>query len=276
MAHAKTKGATHVITHGALQSNHARQTAAAACQMGMKSCLLFEHRVEDPNDDYLHSGNLLLGNLYGADTRHFEKGADMNAAMESVADELREKGGTPYIIPGGASTPTGALGYVDCAREILLQADDIELQVDHIVHATGSAGTQAGLLVGLRAALSDIPVLGIGVNAPKEIQEERVFDLALRTAKLIGLSEAVTRDDVIANCDFIGNGYGVPTPQMVDAILLLAQLEGLLFDPVYSGKGLAGMIQLIQQGHFSDCKTIVFIHTGGSAGLFAYRDIFDT
>lgn len=275
MADAKAQGATQVITQGAVQSNHARQTAAAACQMGMKSSLLFEHRVEDPSDDYLQSGNVLLGKLYGADMRHFEKGADMNAAMESVADELREKGEIPYIIPGGASTPTGALGYIDCAREILFQARDIGLQVDHVVHATGSAGTQAGLLVGLRAALSDVPVLGIGVNAPKDIQEERVFSLALQTAELIGHSDTVTRDDVVANCDYIGDGYGVSTPQMVEAVLLLARLEGLLFDPVYSGKGLAGMIHLVKQGHFSDCKSIVFIHTGGSASLFAYRELFD-
>lgn len=275
MADARANGATHVVTQGAVQSNHARQTAAAACKMGMKSTLLFEHRVANPSEDYLRSGNLLFDRLYGAEILNFEKGADMNAGMAKVSEALRKRGETPYIIPGGASTPTGALGYVDCAREILLQADELNLQVDQIVLATGSAGTQAGLLTGLRVAGSDIPVLGIGVNAPRDVQEERVFRLAEQTADLIEHTGAVTRGDVVANCDFIGDGYGVPTAQMVDAVLMLARLEGLLFDPVYSGKGLAGLISLIRSGYFSGCKTIVFVHTGGSAGLFAYREVFD-
>ena len=196
--------------------------------------------------------------------------------MEEVAEELRSNGKTPYIIPGGGSNPIGALGYVDCALELMSQASKGGLVVDHIVHATGSAGTQAGLVVGLKASHAGIPLLGIGVNAPQELQEEKVYKLAMETADFVGAPDVVKRWDVVANCDYVGDGYGIPTKEMNDAVMLLARLEGLLFDPVYSGKGLAGMIDLIGNGFFTGAENIVFIHTGGSAGLFGYSDQLDT
>jgi len=269
MAEAKEMGATSIITQGAMQSNHARQTVAAACKLGMKCELILEQRVEKP--DYLHSGNLLLDRLMGAETRVVSKGSDINAAMERVADEHRQRGDSPYIIPGGASTPIGALGYVDCARELMVQADEANLPIDVVVHATGSAGTQAGLVAGFKACNSDISVLGIGVNASREVQEERVFKLACETAALIEAGVTIGRSDITVNCDYIGDGYGISTRGMVTAVRLLARLEGLLFDPVYTGKGLAGMIDLVQKGYFSKVRSIVFVHTGGSAGLFAYQ-----
>ena len=274
MAEAVSEGATCVITQGAVQSNHARQTAAAASRLGLKCVLLFENRVAEPKDEYLHSGNVLLDQIFGAEFHHYPKGTDMNEAMSSVADELRSKGETPFVIPGGASNTVGALGYVDCARELLVQADDMGIDIDHVVHATGSAGTQAGLVAGLCVSGSDIPVLGIGVNAPRDVQEKRVFDLACETAKLLGSPDAVGRDDIVANCNYIGEGYGVSTPEMVEAVQLLARLEGLLFDPVYSGKALAGFIDLVRKGRFSNDGSVVFIHTGGAVALFAYRDLF--
>ena len=272
MADAQQNKATAIITQGAVQSNHARQTAAAACKLGMTCELVFEKRVSDASEPYLESGNVFLDHLFGAGIREVDKGSDMNAAMEAVADELRAQGETPYIIPGGGSNPIGALGYVGCALELIAQANDSGLDIDHIVHATGSAGTQAGLVVGVNGSSSGVPVYGIGVNAPKDAQEEKVYKLAVETAELVGAGGAVTREDIVANCDYVGDGYGVPTQAMNDAVLLLARLEGLLFDPVYSGKGLAGMIDLIQKGHFRDARNLVFVHTGGSAGLFAYRD----
>ncbi len=276
MADALQKNATAVITQGAVQSNHARQTVAAACKLGLKCELVFEKRVSDATEPYLESGNVFLDHLFGASIREVEKGSDMNVAMQDVADELSAKGETPYIIPGGGSNPIGALGYVDCALELIVQANEMNLVIDHVVHATGSAGTQAGLVVGLKAMHSGIPLLGIGVNAAKNDQEEKVYKLACTTADLIGAAGLVERDDIVANCDYVGDGYGVPTKSMNDAVLLLARLEGLLFDPVYSGKGLAGMIDLIGTGEFKDAENIVFIHTGGSAGLFAYRDRLST
>ena len=173
-------------------------------------------------------------------------------------------------VPGGGSTPVGALGYVNCALEVMTQAEDLGLQIDALVHATGSAGTQAGLVAGLAAIESDLYLLGIGVRAPQEKQETMVYDLAKRTMDHLGAGFEVARDRVHANCDYIGDGYGLPTDSMREAVKLLARLEGILFDPVYSGKGLAGMIDLVRQGHFADAKNIVFLHTGDSASLFGY------
>ena len=160
--------------------------------------------------------------------------------------------------------------------ELLGQSNEQGLIIDHLVTATGSAGTHAGLIVGLKAMRSDMPLLGIGVNAPKDKQEQRVFDLACETADYIGAKGVVSRADIVANCDYVGDGYGIPTKSMNDAVLLLARLEGLLFDPVYSGKALAGMIDLVTNGYFEGAKNIVFLHTGGSAALFAYADQLNT
>jgi L-cysteate sulfo-lyase len=151
------------------------------------------------------------------------------------------------------------------------QANERGLVIDHLVTATGSAGTQGGLVVGLKAMNANIPLLGVGVSAPKDVQEHKVFDLAVETAEYIGAPGVVEREDVIANCDYVGEGYGIPTDAMNDAVLLLARQEGLLFDPVYSGKALAGLIDLVSKGHFKGAKNIVFLHTGGSAALFAYK-----
>jgi len=271
MADAIQNGADTIITQGAVQSNHARQTAAAAAKVGMQCELLFENRIENPAERYLNSGNVFLDHLFGANIHHFDKGADMNAAMENKAASLSASGKRPYIIPGGGSNKIGALGYVNCALELLTQANGQGLVINHIIHATGSAGTQAGLIAGLKATNSNIPLLGIGVSAPQAEQEEKVFKLADETADYIGAAGCVRRDDVIANCDYVGEGYGIPTQGMKDAVSLLATMEGLLFDPVYSGKGLAGMIDLIKNNHFGKDDNVVFLHTGGSMGLFGYR-----
>jgi L-cysteate sulfo-lyase len=213
---------------------------------------------------------VLLDRLLGANMHHYPKATDMNQAMSDFAEELRRKGKHPYIIPGGGSNPVGALGYVNCALELLAQANDQGLVIDHLVHATGSTGTQAGLIVGLKAMHSGIPLLGIGVNAPKELQEENVYKLAVETADYVGAGGCVQRDDVVANCDYVGEGYGITTDSMKEAVSLLARLEGILADPVYSGKGLAGMFDLIRKGYFRKDENVVFLHTGGSAGLFGY------
>jgi L-cysteate sulfo-lyase len=270
VADAIEKKADVIITQGAVQSNHARQTAAAACKVGMDCELIFEKRVEDADDAYKTSGNVLLDRIYGANIREVAKGSDMDAEMEALAKELRAAGKTPYIVPGGGSNTIGALGYLNCALEFMTQANDEGIVIDHVVHATGSAGTQAGLAVGLKMTHSNIPLLGIGVNAPRDAQEEKVWKLAEETAEYVGAPGCVQREDIVANCDYVGDGYGLPTKAMNDAVLLLARLEGLLFDPVYSGKGLAGLIDLVQKGHFNGADSIVFIHTGGSAGLFGY------
>lgn len=276
MAAALAEGADTIVTVGAVQSNHVRQTAAAACKLGLACEVLLEHRVAEPSAPYAESGNVFLDKIFGANLREYPGGTDFAAAMEAVSEEIRSAGGKPYIIPGGASNAIGALGYVNCAIELLQQAEDQGLVIDRLVTATGSAGTQAGLAVGLKAMRSQLPLLGIGVNVAKDSQEEKVYTLACETAEYIGKPGIVAREDIVANCDYVGDGYGVPTDGMNEALLLLARQEGLLFDPVYSGKALAGMIDLIRNGEFDGARNIVFLHTGGSAALFAYLDQLQT
>jgi len=275
MAEALQQGADTIVTVGAVQSNHVRQTAAAACKLGLQCEVLLEHRVIDPSEPYANSGNVLLDRIFGANLREYAGGTDFDRAMRDVAAEVTTNGGKPYLIPGGASNKVGALGYVNCAIELLGQVNDQGLDIGHIVTATGSAGTQGGLIVGLKAMESDIPLLGIGVNAPQDAQEAKVYQLACETAEYIGKPGCVAREDVVANCDYIGDGYGVPTESMNEAVLMLARYEGLLLDPVYSGKALAGMIDLIRNGSLGS-GNIVFLHTGGSAALFAYVDQLQT
>ncbi|WP_170480660.1 D-cysteine desulfhydrase [Ruegeria arenilitoris] len=275
MADAVQKGADTIITQGATQSNHARQTAAAAAKLGMECHILLEDRTGSNDRNYILNGNVLLDRLHGATVSKRVGGADMNSEMETLAAQLRDSGRSPYVIPGGGSNPIGALGYANCARELTEQAVTAGLKVDALVHATGSSGTQAGLVAGLAALRSDIHLLGIGVRAPKEKQEAMVYDLAVRTAKLMGAGDQIDREAVRANCEYVGAGYGLPTPGMIEALKLLARTEGLLFDPVYSGKGLDGLIDQIRKGYFDGMENVVFLHTGGSAALFGYPDTFD-
>lgn len=272
MGEALEQGADTIITVGAVQSNHVRQTVAAACKLGLKCEVLLEHRVSDPSDLYKDSGNVFLDRLFGANLREYPADSDFDAEMETIAEEIRSAGGKPYIVPGGASNTVGALGYVQCGVELLEQAKEMSLPIDHLVTATGSAGTHAGLAVGIRGSGSDMPIQGFGVRAPQDVQEERVYNLAVETAEMVGVPGCVAREDIVADCNYIGPGYGEPTDSMNEAILMLARYEGLLFDPVYSGKALAGMIDYVRTGRYSRGETIVFLHTGGSAGLFAYAD----
>lgn len=274
MAEALAEEADTVITQGATQSNHARQTAGIAAKLGLACHLLLEDRTGYADEAYTLSGNVLLDQLHGATISKRPGGADMQKEMDALAADLRKKGKRPYVIPGGGSNPVGALGYVNAALELLAQATDMGLKIDHVVHATGSAGTQAGLVAGLAMLNSQIPVLGIGVRAPKERQEANVFALAEKTCAHVGVPGAVKREHVVANCDYVGQGYGIPTQGMVEALKLVAQKEGILLDPVYSGKGMAGLIDLIQKGHFKKEENVVFLHTGGSVGLFGYANAF--
>jgi L-cysteate sulfo-lyase len=276
MADAVERGADTIITQGATQSNHARQTCAIAAKLGMESHILLEDRTGYHDEAYAHNGNVLLDQLHGATISIRPADSDMNAEMENLALQLRDDGKKPYVIPGGGSNETGALGYVNAAFELTHQANERSLRIDHLVHATGSAGTQAGLVVGMEAMNSGIPVYGIGVRAPKQKQEENVYALAQRTLDFMGLNpDLVAREKVVANSDYVGDGYGLPTNTMVEAVKMLAQFEGILLDPVYSGKGFAGLIDLIRKGHFKQGENVVFLHTGGSVSLFAYPQIFD-
>jgi L-cysteate sulfo-lyase len=274
MAEAQAMGADTVMTQGATQSNHARQTAAFAAKLGMACHILLEDRTGSNDANYNGNGNVLLDHLHGASTSKRAGGKDMAAEMELVAEKLRGEGRKVYIIPGGGSNATGALGYVNCAFELVSQANERGLVIDHLVTATGSAGTQAGLITGLKAMNVGIPLTGIGVRAPKEKQEESVFNLAVKTAEKLGCPGVVSRADVVADSNYVGAGYGVPAPDTLEAIAMFAQLEGLLLDPVYSGKGAAGLIDYCRKGRFKKGERVVFLHTGGSAALFGYDAVF--
>ena len=274
MADALGQNADVIVTQGAVQSNHVRQTAAAAAKLGLKCQILLERRVPGTAPDYETTGNVFLDRLYGAEVEFRPGGCDMNVEAEKHCNALRAKGAKAYLIPGGGSNKIGALGYAACVQELLEQANSRGLAIQRIVHATGSAGTQAGIIAGLAALGVEIPVLGISVRQPKDKQEEVVFKLACDTAQHLGTEGAVTRDQVVAFDDYVGPGYGQPTPEMVEAIRLTAIHEGILLDPVYSGKGMAGLIGLIRQGFFDRQENVIFLHTGGAVALFAYEALF--
>ncbi len=272
---ARAQGAAHVVTQGAVQSNHVRQTAAVAAMYGMKCTALLEHRIDTNDRDYLQSGNVLLDKLFGCEIEYRPGGIDMNAEAETFGQTLRDGGEKVYVIPGGGSNKVGALGYVSCAQELVRQADEMGLRIDRVVTATGSAGTHAGLVVGLEGENAGIPVLGIGVRLPRDRQEANVFRLAESTADYVGVRGGIARSSVVANCDYVGQGYGIPTDGMIAAVRMLARLEGILLDPVYSGKAMAGMIDLIRTGEIRKQETVVFLHTGGAVGLFGYTGVFE-
>ncbi len=276
MAEAQAQGADLVITQGATQSNHARQTAACAAKLGIDCHILLEDRTGSNDPNYNLNGNVFLDFLHGATAeKRPGSGLDMNAEMEAVAEKFRAEGRNVYTIPGGGSNPTGALGYANAAMELVTQANNMGLRIDRLIHATGSAGTQAGLVVGLKAINAQIPLLGIGVRAPKPKQEENVYNLAVKTAEKLGCPGVVSREDVEANTDYVGEGYGIPTKEGLAAIEMFARLEGILLDPVYSGKGAAGLIDLVRKGAFAGDENIVFLHTGGGVALFGYTAAFD-
>ncbi len=266
------QGADIVVTQGAVQSNHVRQTAAAACRYGLDCHGLLERRVTKTGNDYEHTGNVFLDHLFGATLEFRPPGLNMNEEAQTAAEKLRQQGRRPYVIPGGGSNEIGALGYAECAEELVAQANDQNIKIDWLVMGTGSTGTQAGLLAGLHVIGSDIPVMGVSVRQKQEIQIKAVHALAEKTVKkLNGGNIPVSK--VIVEDGYVGEGYGVPAQSTLEAIKLAARQEGILLDPVYSGKGFAGMIGLTRSGFFGANDNIVFLHTGGSAALFAYEDV---
>jgi D-cysteine desulfhydrase len=273
VADALQQGADTLVTQGAVQSNHCRLTLAAAVREGLKCRLVLEQRVAGSYDPRA-SGNNFLFHLLGAEALSVvEGGTDMGAAMADVATALSAEGRRPYVIPGGGSNPLGALGYVACAQEIAAQSFDMGVSFDHIVCASGSAGTHAGLLVGLQAMHAKAELIGINVRRPRAEQEANVHALAEQVAKLVGLPGGMPRHTVEALDDWVGPGYSLPTDEMIEAVRKLARLEGVLLDPVYTGKAMAGLIGLVRRGAFRKGERVLFVHTGGAPSLFAYQDV---
>jgi D-cysteine desulfhydrase len=272
VAEALAQGADTLITVGAVQSNHCRLTLAAAVKEGMRCRLVLEQRVPNSYNPKA-SGNNFLFQLLGVEqVSVVEGGSDLAGAMQALAADVEAAGRKAYIIPGGASTPLGSLGYVSCAEEILAQTYDRGLRIDHVVCASGSAGTHAGLAVGFLGNNAQIPITGINVRRKREEQEPNVHKLAQETAALLGMRTCIPREAITALGDWVGPGYSLPTPEMIDAVRVLARLEGILLDPVYTGKAMAGLIALVKDGRFRKGENVLFVHTGGAAGLFAYQE----
>jgi D-cysteine desulfhydrase len=264
IADALQQKATTVITAGAPQSNHARQTAAAAARYGLQ-CVLVLGPLAPPE----RQGNLLLDDLFGARIR-WAGDRDRHALMEEVAAEERSAGRKAYIIPYGGSNAIGASAYVVAMDELFRQALHQGLHLDHIVIASSSGGTQAGIVTGARALSFRGRILGISVDKPAAALRRIIVDLSQLTAAHLGLHEEVEPEHVHISDAYLGEGYGVLGEAEREAIRLVARTEGLLLDPVYTGRAMAGLIDLTRQGEFASQETVLFWHTGGTPALFAY------
>ena len=260
-----------VVTVGAVQSNHARQTAAACTLMGLKCLIIFEQRLKDAPEAYMKSGNVFLNKLFGADIKICPQNEDVVKYTEKIIKDIKSKGTNVYFIPGGGSNAVGALGYVECLNEIIKENN--KYNFTQIVHATGSSGTQAGLLAGKKYFNCNIPITGICVRHKKDIQIDKVYAEAKKACEKLQC-EILDKSDVIVYDEYIGSGYGEPTEGMVEATKLLAKKEAILLDPVYTGKGFAGLIGLIRKKKFSKNDKVLFIHTGGAVSLSAYEWAF--
>ena len=274
LADAKKQGADTLITIGGLQSNHARQTAAAAAKFGFNCELILQEVAGSPQHNYADNGNILLDHLFGASIHQLSLDQDCDEYASKLVNELKLNGQHPYLIPMGGSDEIGSLGYVRCANEILKQLSGQETKIDQIILATGSAGTQAGFLAGLIAGNSSIPVLGINVSRGEKEQTELVDSLLRKVLLKLNIDEELANKRVFTNGNYYGDSYGVPTQGMISAVKQCASLEGLLLDPVYTGKAMAGLMDLCRKKIIKPDSNILFLHTGGSTGLFAYQEVF--
>ncbi len=265
IAEALAEGAETVLTVGAAQSNHARQTAAAAAMYGLRSVLILAGT--DPEE---WNGNLLLDDLLGARVR-WAGDNPLHETMMEVGVEEETDGRHPYLIPVGGSNPTGAMGYVGAMEELVGQLQELQLDVDAVVFASSSGGTQAGLMVAAKALGFKGQVVGISVAKMEQGLREILRELAPQTAERLRLEQSFDQTDIVVHDEYVGGGYGVLGDAERQAIRLVASTEGILLDPVYTGRAMAGLIDLIRKGTFGRKHTVVFWHTGGTPALFAYN-----
>lgn len=270
VADALAQNADTLISCGAVQSNHCRLTLAAAVKEGLRCRLVLEERVPGSYKPEA-SGNNFLFRLLGVEKiTVVPGGSDIPAAMQQVAEDLAKEGRKGYIIPGGGSNAIGAIGYVACAQEIQDQLFEKNIRIDRIVVASGSAGTHSGLLTGVCGCNMNIPVVGIGVSRDPKDQDPMVYNLVRKTVERVGVKQEIPQEAVVTFGDYWRPQYSVPNKKMVEAVNLMAKTEGILLDPVYTGKAMAGLIGLSRNGYFKKGENILFVHTGGSPGLYAY------
>lgn len=272
LAEALAQGATTVVTVGGVQSNHARQTAAAAARLGLHCELVLPRVGMHGGELHERNGNVLLDQLFGARVHIVADAVAAGSAMGEIRARVAREGGTLAFVPAGGSTPTGSLGYVAAALEFADQARAAGFKPTAIVLAASTGGTLAGLVVGLRAAGLEVPVLGIMVYEPAAQVGPVIARLIDQTAERLGLDREGWEGRYELLDGYLGPGYGAPTPGMIAALRLVAESEGLLLDPVYTGKAMAGLLDLIERRRFGSGDSVVFWHTGGAPGLFAYAD----
>ena len=273
VADALAQGADTLITCGAPQSNHCRITLSAALKEGLKCRFVIEERVPGSYDEH-GSGNHFLFRLMGVeDITLVPGGSDMAAAMQKVALELEAEGRKGYVIPGGGSNALGGLGYVACAQELQQQLFEQDLQIDRVVVGSGSSGTHGGMVAGFLGNQIDIALTGVGVSRDPEDQAPLVLREAQAVCDLLELGVTVPEEKVHCVGGYWQPKYSVPNDAMVEAVRLMARTEGVLLDPVYTGKIVAGLIGMVRDGTIGSHENVLFLHTGGMPSLFAYEDV---
>lgn len=280
VADALDQRADTLVTIGGIQSNHTRQTAAAAAAAGIGCVLLHARWVDWRTSHYEAVGNFLFGQILGAEARIVDTSKNdslLNSqqALEQECESLRSKGKRPYLIPSGASDHRlGGLGYLDCAVELIEQQNSLDMQFDHLIHATSSGSTQAGLIVGFRALDWPTEVIGVDVNGDPGWIGETVTKIAKQTAELASLDLDGLDKIVKIEPGYAGPAYGIPDERTKDAIQLVGRLEGILLDPVYEGKSMAALIGMVREGRFGSDERVLFHYLGGSPALHAYSNLF--
>jgi len=279
IGHALSLGADTLLTTGAVQSNHVRMTVAAARKMGLDIEVQLEQRVARDQVEYQQSGNAFLIKLLGAKIFYYPQGEDEDGADDRLyqrAEALRKSGKSPYVIPlANVKVPYGALGYVEAAEELLMQFKQLKINPSAIVLPTGSASTHAGLLTGLRLLKEQTPVIAYCVRRDASAQKTRVKHKLESLAELMEISSDTAINDIICRDDTFYPSYGLLNPATEEAIKIMAQTEGILLDPTYSGKAFAGLLHMVKQGEFTKNDQLVFLHTGGAPALFAYPELVD-
>jgi D-cysteine desulfhydrase len=275
MGEALSKGAKKVVTFGGVHSNHVRQTASAARKLGLEPILfILGKRPEE------YKGNLLLDRLYGAELKFVDLGEAGGRMTIETADKLMRAMARlfpsvgwrkTYIIPVGGHSPVGCLGYVNAAFELAQQAEERNLKVDYVVTAVGTGGTMAGLMAGFRLLGAGTKVIGVDVGRLWKGFRGSIAHITAQVAELLGEKVPFREEDVLLYEDYVGEAYAHPTPECWEAIRLLARKEGLVLDPIYTGKAMAGLIDLIRKGVLKEGETVVFLHTGGSPSLYAFE-----
>ncbi len=272
------KGADMLVTVGAIQSNHTRQTAASAAKAGLKCALLHCAWTKDAGPNYRHVGNVLLSQLMGAElyVDETERPIEDQGPLEEFMAHLRSQGHTPYLIPGGASEhPLGSMGYIDCAVELAQQMNKSGVNFEYLVHCTGSSSTQAGLLAGFAALSIRTRIIGVSDDDEIEIKKLRVRQLANDALQVLKLPALISEEDI----EVISSNskpYGVPDEEIIDGIRLLATKEGLIADPVYEGRAIRGLLNLADDGRFERNDKVLLMHLGGSPAIHAYAEQFGT